>query len=216
MNNSLRTRPWAALVAVAVSACADGGVWDHVLDRPGKGGGVAEPSCDDIRAEFAVERAAVQACESDDECGQVLSGTSCGCTRELVGRLDADTDRFFELVRAQVEGENCAGLISTCDCPEARGFVCENGVCGWNFVEPGFCGNAGLTCDAGTEFCVETIGGVPGPDGKAIFSYSCADAGPCAGDLASCECLFSELLGPGLAVSCDDTGALPQVTIAAP
>jgi hypothetical protein len=65
----------------------------------------------------------------------VLGGTSCGCTRELVARLDADTTRFEALKDARIGGESCISLGSTCDCPNAEGFACSSGFCTWNYVD---------------------------------------------------------------------------------
>lgn len=96
---------------------------------------VSEQSCETLEADFAAEVAAVRACESDDECGQVMAGTSCGCTRNWVARTDADL-AGFEALRGELEGNGCElpGGISTCDCPAADGFACEAGVCSWNYL----------------------------------------------------------------------------------
>ena len=52
----------------------------------------AEPvqSCEAIVEEFAAETAEIRSCTAAAECGQVLAGTSCGCTRNWVARADAD------------------------------------------------------------------------------------------------------------------------------
>jgi hypothetical protein len=85
------------------------------------------------------ELAAIRSCTADDECGQVLRDTSCGCTRDLVARLDADVTRFNELRTTQVDGERCSDLGSSCDCPEADGFECKDNQCAWRYVD--------MTCD---------------------------------------------------------------------
>lgn len=88
--------------------------------------------CDEIESDYAAELAAVQSCAADEECGQVLVGTSCGCTRDLVARLDADTTALYALID---EGQACAlPLTSVCDCPSAKGYVCADGVCAWSYV----------------------------------------------------------------------------------
>ncbi len=103
-------------------------------------GGICVPAavdvCGPIESDFAAETAAVRACESDDECGQVIAGTSCGCTRNWVARNDADLSAFEE-IRAKLEANACElpGGISTCDCPAADGFACEAGVCTWNYTQ---------------------------------------------------------------------------------
>jgi hypothetical protein len=92
--------------------------------------------CEDIRDEIDAELADLQACTADRECGQVLTGTSCGCTRDLVAREGADASRFYELIDLASDRECDAGTDSTCDCPEAYGFECtaEN-VCAWDYTE---------------------------------------------------------------------------------
>jgi hypothetical protein len=102
-------------------------------------GGICVPAavdtCGPIEMDFAAETAAVRACETDDECGQVISGTSCGCTRNWVARIDADLSAFEE-IRNKLEANSCElpGTISTCDCPAADGFACEQGICTWNYI----------------------------------------------------------------------------------
>jgi hypothetical protein len=64
----------------------------------------------------------------------VLLGTSCGCTRDLVARLNADTQQFYAWKDATIGGEPCNEFGSTCDCPKADGFVCAKGRCAWNYV----------------------------------------------------------------------------------
>ena len=91
-------------------------------------------TCGPIINDYETELAEIMACETDDQCGQVLTGTSCGCTRNLVARVDADLADLEE-VRAKAELNECSlGGISTCDCPPADGFVCNDGTCGWNYT----------------------------------------------------------------------------------
>ena len=93
-------------------------------------------SCAELESSYASELEQVVACERDADCGQVLEGTSCGCTRNLVLALDADPTRICAIQDWAVAQE-CEPLFmaSTCDCPATRGFVCESGVCGWNYVQ---------------------------------------------------------------------------------
>ncbi len=104
--------------------CEDG------APTPGHGG---EQSCDDLEAQRAEELASIQACSADSECGQPLLGTSCGCTRDLVARADADISSF-SAVQASLDEAGCDGLVTTCDCPAADGFACVGGRCTWNFL----------------------------------------------------------------------------------
>lgn len=91
-------------------------------------------TCGPIEQDYANELAEIRACETDAECGQVLAGTSCGCTRNLVARTDADLADLEE-IRAKAEANECSlGGISTCDCPAADGFACEAGMCTWNYL----------------------------------------------------------------------------------
>jgi hypothetical protein len=93
-------------------------------------------TCGPIEQDFEAAVADIRVCETDDECGQVLAGTSCGCTRNWVARIDADLSDYEE-IRTKLEANECMvpGTISTCDCPAADGFACEAGVCTWNYLE---------------------------------------------------------------------------------
>ncbi len=98
----------------------------------GESGG--ERTCEVILAEFEAETTAIRSCTSADECGQELTGTSCGCTRNWVARTDADTTTFYALI-AESNALSCdLSLGSTCDCPEADGYACVDDVCTWNYV----------------------------------------------------------------------------------
>lgn len=104
-------------------------VHDDDTDKP-------EPeTCDDVQVAFAAELAAVQTCTEAEQCGQVLTGTSCGCTRDLVARLDADTEHLYALVDLAAQRGCDLGLSSPCDCPEVDGFACDDGTCGWSYGE---------------------------------------------------------------------------------
>lgn len=91
------------------------------------GEAVDDVTCDDVMAELET----IQSCTADDECGQVIDGFSCGCTRDLVARLDAPLDIFLTLAD---EATDC-DFGSTCDCPETDGFACVDGTCAWRYVD---------------------------------------------------------------------------------
>lgn len=91
-----------------------------------------DATCDYIEAERKQELANVQSCSTAAECGQPISGSSCGCTRDLVARKDADLDRYLELQKSAAELCDSGG--STCDCPLADGFACVNQRCTWNYT----------------------------------------------------------------------------------
>jgi len=76
----------------------------------------------------------VQKCQSAADCGQRIPGSSCGCTRDLIARKDADL-AWYLAEKAQVSELGCATEGgSTCDCPDADGFACVDNVCTWNYV----------------------------------------------------------------------------------
>lgn len=90
-------------------------------------------TCAEAADELADERDSIQTCTTDAECGQVLTGTSCGCTRDLVARLGVDTTRFYQIMDIQADLE-CGGFVSTCDCPPADGYACVDNTCTWNYL----------------------------------------------------------------------------------
>lgn len=97
-------------------------LWTRVLD----------PACPETIADFWAETGAIRSCSFDWECGQVLSGTSCGCTRDWVARNDADPAQFYDLL---TEAGACGlTLFSTCDCPAVSGFACDGGFCNWDYI----------------------------------------------------------------------------------
>lgn len=90
-------------------------------------------SCDELLAALSAEGEAIRSCTRDDECGQDLPGTSCGCTRNLVARIDADATCYQDL-RQRARDLQCDLPVTVCDCPAADGFVCREGWCSWNYV----------------------------------------------------------------------------------
>ena len=93
------------------------------------------PSCDSLVDQMKVSLSSVQQCTSTADCGQPIPGSSCGCTRDLVARKDADLSSYLAQ-RAKVAELRCETEGgSTCDCPNAEGFACINNVCGWNYVD---------------------------------------------------------------------------------
>lgn len=91
--------------------------------------------CSQAVKEMRQEEDKIRACTSDLDCGQVLSNTSCGCTREKIANNSADASKFYELLeRVGKLGCDYEDIITTCDCPPANGFVCKSGRCEWNYV----------------------------------------------------------------------------------
>lgn len=95
---------------------------------------MAFESCSALQAAFADETLAVRSCSQPEDCGQVLQGTSCGCTRDWVARTDADTACFYELIDQAGPLACDLGLGSSCDCPPTDGFDCVQGICTWNYL----------------------------------------------------------------------------------
>ena len=99
-------------------------------------GVVSSGDCPQILADFNQETALVRSCTQDSDCGQVMTGTSCGCTRDWVANLNADLTQFYDLLS---DAGSCgAPLVSTCDCPATFGFECipsaaGRGTCSWRY-----------------------------------------------------------------------------------
>lgn len=93
---------------------------------------VLDPACPQILRDFAAETTAIRSCTSPAQCGQVLQGTSCGCTRNWVARNNANTTRFYQLL--QDAGACGFSAISTCDCPQTFGFDCVQQICTWDYT----------------------------------------------------------------------------------
>jgi len=71
-------------------------------------------------------------CQSADECIS-LPGTSCGCTNNLVVSENSGQWLLWDLTDKMAEA-GCSPFISTCDCPPADGFICDNNQCQWNYL----------------------------------------------------------------------------------
>ncbi len=141
MSYTVRLSPVYKLVTVLFLTCCVGGC-------PGSGSSVTDPrivdpqsikSCAELVPILDQELMLIQQCTTAAECGQVLSYTSCGCTRNLVARLDADLSLFDALMARNLQlarggQEDCRSFVTTCDCPLADGFACVAGRCTWNYV----------------------------------------------------------------------------------
>jgi hypothetical protein len=153
--------------AGGTTAGMGGGVVTGGTSGSASGGaaGTSALTCDDVRRKTESELERIQYCTTDAECGQVLVGTSCGCTRNLVARFDADATAFHELKGQEVNGERCNEFTSSCDCPNAVGFVCAGGRCAWNYMKdepPEMC-----TAVTMASMCVV---GVPIDSGDALVA----------------------------------------------
>jgi hypothetical protein len=117
--------------------CIEGGHLVCTAIACAAGGAPGFDSCEQVRDALGDELERIQRCDSDEQCGQVLKGTSCGCTRDWVARLDADPSHLQELLATQVDGDLCNSGGSTCDCPAADGFACIDERCSWNYQSQG-------------------------------------------------------------------------------
>lgn len=103
--------------------------------EPGTTGDTSEVvDCDSIKADYTAELVKLRSCDDAKQCGQELKGTSCGCTHNLVARLDADSSELYAILMLADEHGCELILAGTCDCPAAEGFVCSDGLCGWNYL----------------------------------------------------------------------------------
>jgi len=118
------SRTWSVAVLLSVALC---GCYHNVF-------GSEFDTCEEVNAEMKEELSGLQACSVDADCGQVLEGTSCGCTNDLVAHNDYDTTRFRAL-QGRAQELKCTTNVTDCSCPAANGFVCTNNVCGWNYVK---------------------------------------------------------------------------------
>ncbi|HCP47435.1 MAG TPA: hypothetical protein DIU15_15445 [Deltaproteobacteria bacterium] len=89
-------------------------------------------SCDDYSLMLNVEAQLVRSCSQDSDCGQVLTGTGCGCaTDDLIANDSADTSYFFDLF-GEATGWGCSIDFGTsCDCEASLEPVCRSGKCSW-------------------------------------------------------------------------------------
>lgn len=140
---SCETRPEACILIYDPVCGCDGVTYGNACQAASAGVNVASEgacesgsTCDAVIDGFMDETSNIRLCMVAEECGQVLSGTSCGCTRNWVARLDADIGPWSELLdRATALGCEIPGGISTCDCPPADGFACIDNVCHWNYTD---------------------------------------------------------------------------------
>jgi hypothetical protein len=93
-------------------------------------------SCESLQEDFDAAFLEVRSCTEASECGTVLEGTSCGCTRNWIGRLDTDPAPLLDAMDAG-QAAKCSWAMfgGVCDCPEADGFDCIDNICTWNYVD---------------------------------------------------------------------------------
>jgi hypothetical protein len=104
-----------------------------------------------------------QQCASAADCGQPIPGSSCGCTRDLIARKDANLAPYLE-ARAKATELGCVtDGGSTCDCPSADGFACIENVCSWNYTNT----LPDPTCEP-VDAAALCVRGTPTTDGELI------------------------------------------------
>lgn len=128
------TRSYRLLVALLLLSCSSDSSSPTAPSLP-----IINPralsTCSQVAGAISAELAYIQFCTRASDCGQVLLGTSCGCTRNLIARGDVSADRFYEiLARGQTLDCSDLGFGTTCDCPPADGFACVQNRCTWNYT----------------------------------------------------------------------------------
>lgn len=114
----------------AHGACPSGQRCITIADGPGS---VCRPleDCGDWYAAYVELTTDLRACTHASQC-EAVPGTSCGCTRNLVVNGSNDLAPLFDFLDG-MNGAGC-GMISTCDCPAADGYICQDGLCAWNYL----------------------------------------------------------------------------------
>ncbi len=89
-------------------------------------------SCDDYTLMLDVELILAQECTTDSQCGQILSGTGCGCeTDDIVANSAFDTTYLYDLYDEAAAAGCSYSAPTTCACPAATGTSCDAGTCAW-------------------------------------------------------------------------------------
>jgi hypothetical protein len=140
-----------------------------VQDDAGSG---REQQCSDVNAKIEAETDRLRTCEAAAECGRQLPTLgSCGCTHNLVGRLDADTSTLQALFTQRSELSDvaaCEDLGGPCDCPNKGGVDCVAQRCEWvDIADEDAC----VALD-GTFKSVDELECGLGPDGVALCRWS--------------------------------------------
>ena len=107
----------------------------HDTEPPGETGTPYPATCDELLPLFHAETADIRSCTTDADCGEVLEGTSCGCTRNWVANLDAELGPWRHLFGLGQELGCDLGTASTCDCPATDGFACVENTCTWDYID---------------------------------------------------------------------------------
>ena len=89
-------------------------------------------TCSDYELMLDVELTLAQECTADSQCGQVMSGTGCGCeSDDIVANSSFDTTYYYDLYDEAV-AEGCSYAAATsCSCFAATETWCNAGTCDW-------------------------------------------------------------------------------------
>lgn len=136
-------------------------------------------TCDDVEVAFWGQSDSIRSCEFASDCGQILTGTSCGCTQEWVARNDADASCFYAVIDRAADLGCELPLESDCDCPPTEGFVCRVGRCDWGReAEPTGCDVWKQDCGDGEKCSIWSSDGRGTPDVTRCVPVSGTPAGP--------------------------------------
>ena len=114
----------ALLTAVLLTGCIDGAEEED----PSTG----YYTCSEYQLMLDVELSVGQACTTDSDCDQVLSGTGCGCeTDDLVTNHVYDTTIFHDIHDEALASGCSPSFGTTCACPTGVATICDAGTCGW-------------------------------------------------------------------------------------
>lgn len=108
---------------------------DSSSEEPENDSDYSTATCDGLYEYLSDAVSEMRVCSSDSDCTVLWLPTfgSCGCTHNLVVNENADTTDYEEIVEALENQEGC-GLAGTCDCPDADGYICQGGLCNWNYL----------------------------------------------------------------------------------
>ncbi len=88
--------------------------------------------CADYLLMLDVESRLAGSCVSDSDCGQIMAGTGCGCTKDnLVATHNFDLNYFYDLLGEARAMECTLDFGTPCDCDTTAVPVCRAGQCAW-------------------------------------------------------------------------------------
>ncbi len=89
-------------------------------------------SCWEYELMLDVESQLATECSADNQCGQVMTGTGCGCmTDNLVANHNFYLGHFYDLLDEAITAGCSPDFDTPCDCAPAATPVCRNNRCVW-------------------------------------------------------------------------------------